>query len=126
MSKERLKEIKSKAIKQKVHVKQLGTRKSGYWTESYEVLKEDYEWLIEQAERVQELEVELYGNDIQMGYKRMYGQCNKDYAKLIQQNKRYREALEYYADEYEYHGHGEAFILRDEGSFARKALEESE
>src|SRR5690625_3067563 len=55
---------------------------------------EHIEWLIEQAERVQELEGELYGNDIQMGYKRMYGECNRDYAKLLQQNKRYREALE--------------------------------
>ena|SRR5699024_10172450 len=81
MSKERLEEIKSNAIKEKVHVKTLGTRKSGYWTESYEILKDDWRWLIEQVERnvtAQET-VEILGESLKQS---------------IEQNKRYRELLE--------------------------------
>src|SRR5690625_2204256 len=56
MSKKRLEEIKEKVVVEKVYVKQLNTRINGYWTKSYLVLKDDWNWLIEQAERVQELE----------------------------------------------------------------------
>lgn len=43
--------------------------------------------------RVKELEEELNGNGIQLGYKGMYGRCNRDYAELLEQNKRYSEAI---------------------------------
>ena len=83
----------------------------------------DLQWLIEQAERVQELEKELYGNDIQMGYKRMYGVCNRDYAKLFQENKRYREALKLIMRRTDYELYPDLIQIN---TIAWKALEDNE
>lgn len=68
------------------------------------------EWLIEQAERVQSLEY----------YK-------KDWMLVAEQNKRYREALEFYAcgNHYSDKLYDDKIILLDDGEIARKALEES-
>ena len=80
------------------------------WTEAtggkfYTVDSDDYKWLIKHAERAHELE---------------------------KQNKRYREALEFYADRENYepdhydpdtHDYT-SMIARDKGATARKALEE--
>ena len=91
----------------------------------------DINWLIEQAERVQELEEENINlKAIKAG--------NEELIKILeQQNKRYREALEFYADENNYREHdlkgivpprSIAYkpILHDYGSIARKALEGEE
>lgn len=51
--KERLQDIKNKAFKRRVHVTPKG-KGVCYWTETYELLKSDFEWLIEQAERYHE------------------------------------------------------------------------
>ena len=128
MSKERLEEISERVIVDKVYYKYLDGTK-GHWGKTYTLSEEDYSYLIEQAERVQELEEELYGNDIQMGYKSMYETCNRDYTKLLQQNKRYREALGFYAE-----GKHVAYkldetdddLVADYGETARKALEGEE
>lgn len=74
----------------------------------------DIQWLIEQAERVEELETELQKDVI------------KEWG-LMEQNKHYREALESIADETylfanpDYKQEFEALM-----EIARKALEESE
>lgn len=80
------------------------------------------DWLVEQAERAQELEEELYGNDMQMGYKHMYGVCNRDYAKLLEQNKRYREVLKNIYELAEYDEYDNT--LEQIVSEVEKALEE--
>ena len=49
---------------------------------------DDYHWLMEQAERVQELESEL-NKQIEIGYK-----FEGEVYDLAKENKRYREALE--------------------------------
>lgn len=72
MSKERLEEIKERFAK--------------YQTD-YNLNGEDVEWLIQQAERVQELESEL-NKQIEIGYK-----FEGEVYDLAKENKRYREAL---------------------------------
>ena len=82
MSKERLEEIDKRA-KHKV----LGNIEGEIKYRLTEINTEDYEWLIEQAERVQELENHidhLYDNNVHL---------KGDY-RLQEQNKRYREAIE--------------------------------
>jgi len=54
---------------------------------------DDYRWLIEQAERVQELESEL-NKQVEIGYK-FEGEVHD----LVEQNKHYREAIENVRDE---------------------------
>ena len=49
MDKERLEEIKDKAIEEKVHYKHIGSNKGG-WTKTYTLSKEDFNWLIQQVE----------------------------------------------------------------------------
>ena len=70
--------------------------------ESIGLLPEDIQWLIEQAERVQELEEELTKQkelrkkcffDLYKT-KEMYGEVKNNYMRECKQNKRYREALE--------------------------------
>src|SRR5690625_5053499 len=94
MSKKRLEEIKEKVVVEKVYVKQLNTRNNGYWTKSYTVLKDDWNWLIEQAERVQDLEEIIYKDERQAVLEGLY-----------EENRRYREALK----EIEEHGIQEMF-----------------
>src|SRR5690625_6904894 len=55
MSKERLEEISERVIVDKVYYKYLDGTK-GRWGKTYTLNEEDYDHLIEQAERVQELE----------------------------------------------------------------------
>jgi|SRR5690625_4991968 len=114
MSKERLEEIKKRTL--------ISTSTFGD-IEVIHIEYHDYDWLIEQAERVQELEKELYGNDIQMGYKRMYGVCNRDYAKLFQENKRYREALKLIMRRTDYELYPDLIQIN---TIAWKALEDNE
>lgn len=78
MSKERLEDIKERFVK---------------YEYDYNLNGEDIEWLIEQAERVEELEEEVEK------------QKNRKYIKMRQRDdfmkkaQRYREALEFYADQ---------------------------
>lgn len=84
----------------------------------------DVKWVIkyakEQVERVQELE-EVLNIDA------------PSYQRVMEQNKRYREALEFYADEENYKpfdgillSNYQNKVDEDGGEIARKALEESE
>lgn len=57
------------------------------------------ESLIQQVERVKELERELNGTEHRYGYKQMYGMRNRDYATLNSEKNRYKQAL----DELLYH-----------------------
>jgi len=101
----RLEEIKDRWINDKV-----------FWTGNID-------YLIKQAERVKKLELELL----------YYKMATKSYVDIEQQNKRYLEALEFYAneenylfDEKEYKvglGVPESEITLDYGNKARKALE---
>src|SRR5690625_51165 len=93
----------------------------------WDMSEDDLIWLIKQAERVKELEEENAGlHDIleQVEYQ------EKD--KLLAENKRYKQALEFYAD-YENHvqyrdlltdsGLSDSKIRLDNGDMARQALE---
>ena len=75
----------------------------------------DVEWLIKQAERVQELENHLKLYDFW-------------YRTAYEQNKRYREALEFYAGGNHYSDklYDDKIILLDDGEIARKVLEGTE
>ena len=77
-------------------------------------------WLIGQAERVQELERQLkVSNSVHADDRKLLNRRTK-------QNKRYREALGFYADEDNYRVTWDDDyepILRDGGEKARKALE---
>lgn len=80
------------------------------------------EWLIEQAERVQELEKE---KDEWKYTAQSYYMTNQE---LREQNKRYREALKFYADDKSWEFDWlddirESLIWKDYGEKARKALE---
>lgn len=75
MSKERLEEIKKKYFMYENY--------TGKVIMYHHVL----EWLIEQAERVQELESRIADDEHFV-------------VEILEQNKRYREALEFYAKEY--------------------------
>src|SRR5690554_4173165 len=72
MSKEWLEDIKERFVK---------------YQYDYNLNGEDVEWLIQQAERVQELESEL-NKQIEIGYK-----FEGEVYDLAKENKRYREAL---------------------------------
>src|SRR5699024_9864293 len=76
----------------------------------------DFDWLSEQAERVEELEREL--ERIKVKYrvtKESHYNCSKSTSELEQQNERYREALEKLTDE--------SLDLWDAVFIAREALE---
>lgn len=79
----------------------------------------DVEWLIKQAERVQELESEL-NKQIEIGYK-----FEGEVYDLAKENKRYRKALEFYAGGNHYSDklYDDKIILLDDGEIARKVLE---
>lgn len=89
--KERLEEIKSRVWKDKATYAD-GDNKSreGH---TYTLSDYDYEWLIKQVERVEELE-EIKSKLIQRWNDE--ARLNND---LMEQNQRYREALEFYADQ---------------------------
>src|SRR5690554_6591984 len=72
---------------------------------------EDYHWLMEQAERVEELETHLSINTNNM-------------KQLQKEIERYKQALELYGDESRYEAeHGDLWnILVDGGKTAREAL----
>ena len=117
-NKERLDAIKDRAMFNRL------AKRAGEITHSLVTLdEEDYDWLIEQAERVRELEV-------------WYHSYHKE-AKLNNilkiQNKRYREALEFYADEKNYKPFDGIFLSsyqnkidEDGGKKARQVLEGEE
>src|SRR5690625_2296304 len=86
---DRLEEIKERVVKEKVYVKPVGTQNDGYLTKSYTVLEEDWNLLIEQAERVEEL---VYEN---FQLKDDVNRLENEYLHGVkQQNNRYREAIE--------------------------------
>ena len=58
-------------------------------------LSEHAEYVIQQAERVEELEKELNGTEHRYGYKQMYGMCNRDYATLNSEKNRYKQAIKH-------------------------------
>ena len=83
-----------------------------------DIILDDMEWLIEQAERVKELEQKVRVD-------------SELFDKQVQQNKRYREALEFYSKRDNYESkHFDPNIVEymstidyDEGKEARQALE---
>lgn len=90
---------------------------------------QDINWLIKQAERVQELEETVED------YKTVNKELHQRGRKIRKQNKRYREALEFYADEYvwfdedrgsDYFPDYRCEAQDDHGERARKALEGEE
>ncbi|MGP4073148.1 hypothetical protein ACTWQB_11410 [Piscibacillus sp. B03] len=101
---------------------------------SYELSPEDYWELVRQAERVEELETLVQKLDEQR--QKMGGshqETIRDCGKLLEQNQRYREALEFYADKKTYqlgvnismgaaHPRHEP-IKYDSGEKARQALD---
>lgn len=81
---------------------------------------DDYKWLIKQAERVQELEEELEKGET------LLEKILPIYKRLKKQNKRYREALEFYAEPKNWLPQNEdvlSLITMDYGNKARKVLE---
>ena len=79
MSKERLEEIKK------------NLDPLGYGMGGHLISVNDIYWLVEQAERVEELE------DLSEHHLKMLKYCSDARKKYHRQNKRYREALEYIA-----------------------------
>ena|SRR5690625_3939042 len=75
------------------------------------------DWLVEQAEQAIDYDNKLISIE-----------DNKQYvSELLEQNKRYREALEFYANKINYLifiENGKSNIEHDQGENARKALEE--
>jgi len=124
-NKERLEEIKSRVWKEHcIYAVGDDSSREGY---RYILSDEDFHWLMEQAERVQELESEL-NKQIEIGYK-----FEVEVYDLAKENKRYREALEFYADRENYKpdpyhydpyiGEYISMIDYDNGATARQALE---
>src|SRR5690625_3433833 len=118
----RLEEIKDRVLIDKVYYEFNGSK--GRWGKVYTLRDEDYRYLMQQAERVQELEKRL-----KIHQKRSWFE---DYEKVAKQNKRYREALEFYADERNYKERDFGMIVQpaiqdgDRGRTAREALEGEE
>lgn len=90
---------------------------------------QDINWLIKQAERVQELEETVED------YKTVNKELHQRGRKIRKQNKRYKQALEFYADENNNHNKIDLTIreyelmspvVKDSGKIARKALEGEE
>ena len=126
MSRERLEEIKK-------HRNEADNSTDEYEFEKINFYNLHVDWLIEQAERVQELE-----GTVRHAMKAI-DNTEAVRVKLInaeQQNKRYRKALEFYADEETYETKFATdtdeiydpftLIELDEGKKARKALEGEE
>lgn len=88
------------------------------------LFKDDLDWLIEQAERAQELNKALSVEN------RLYNKAYEDAVKLDEENRRLRKALEFYADEDNYNDHKNycenclnGNVDNDYGLKARQALE---
>lgn len=82
--------------------------------------RSDYEWLIEQAERLQELKKRY------LILTKENNQVNDELIDEFRKNKRYREALEFYANKINYLTfikNGKSNIEHDQGEKAREALE---
>lgn len=94
----------------------------------YALSSMDIDWLIQQAEKAQELEevVNKAENHLLRNGKEIMKLTN-DIAELKYRNQRYKEALEFYADE---NNHGDSIedfeyeppIYHDNGEKARQAL----
>lgn len=106
------------------------------------VQKEDLAWLIQQAERVRELENILEQDHRQAVLEGLYEdnewlkkrivklnefteKMNVSGCELKSQNKRLREALKFYGNQFNYENHAEN-IRKDFGETARKTLEGEE
>lgn len=98
LNKERLEEIEERVLVDKVYYKYLDGTK-GHWGKIYTLNEEDYNYLKEQAKRVQELEESIVAYHIELSIK---DNANK---RIKKKNKRYREARnkieERYDKEYE-------------------------
>ena len=90
---------------------------------SYTLSDYDYEWIIQQAERVEKLDYE------NKGLKHQSEQQGADIAVLEHENQRYKQALEFYADKKTYETNVTdqwepvTPIFKDNGKIAREALE---
>src|SRR5690625_1253569 len=98
MSKERLEEIRNRMIVEKQHFKYLNSEK-GYWENVYTLLEQDMKYLfdtiIEQAERVQELEnVNRVLKKANVGSERAKERLREWVDELEMENECYREAIE--------------------------------
>ena len=87
-------------------------------------------WLIKQAERVEELEKEIKRlKDALSGSAVIFNHSQATVKELTEKNKRYREALEFYANEDNWIGtitsivNLSCAVEQDQGEIARKALE---
>ena len=125
MNKEKLEEIRNRMIVEKQHFKYLNNEK-GYWENVYTLLERDVKYLfdaiIEQAERVQELEEEYKVRRVEY--------LEEHIDRLEQQNQRYKQVLEFYADRENYEPFDGIFLSnyqnkvdKDGGEKARQALE---
>lgn len=123
MSKERLEEIKEDVFKCN-HGSTRGYSYEQLYHIALSLVRIHGEWLIKQAERVQELE-----GDVRMRERVSYRNIERN-IKLEQQNKRYREALEFYAEQDNYRWEIsyrpqqeiDCMVIDDGGHTARKAL----
>ena len=117
MSKERLEEIKTRfnAMKELESFKKLAPT---------DLFFDDLNWLLQQAERVQELKKQSHGIELDL--------LNDEVVRLEQQNQRYKQALEFYANEKNYERAYDDEVLFDylpseidfdNGGKARNALE---
>jgi|SRR5690625_5618 len=93
MSKERLEEISERVIVDKVYYKYLDGTK-GRWGKTYTLNEEDYDHLIEQAERVQELERQVEVCQKYLNKHIDWLRLENRIYDLEEQNRRYRKALE--------------------------------
>src|SRR5690625_1470694 len=86
-SKRRIEEIRDKALKDKVQFQNIRTGENG-WVNTYTMTEDDFNFLVEKAERVHELEevAETDGS--------AFHSLEKLFMESEQQNKRYREAIE--------------------------------
>lgn len=103
-----------------------------------EVDEDDWKWLIQQAERVQVLEEQItkrYGQGYKQGrFEEQLEAYENTTLPLLAKNQRYKQALEFYADEknYDLQKHDDIYdhyfteVSEDEGEKARQALEVSE
>jgi citrate synthase len=125
MSKERLKEIEKRMYYEGYDINPASVEPNQ--------LDDDIAWLIassrKQTERVQELEKQL------KIYEKVLPNNSETAIEIVEENKRYREALEFYADKDNNRkliidGNtmylGKTIVEQDGGKKARQALEESE
>lgn len=91
------KELMEDALEWQEHIRKLVTATDD---ELYHKRSKVFDWLIKQAERVQELE--KFKQEMEDRYKIWHIGAKKSLAEkeqLLEQNQRYRKALEFYADQ---------------------------